>query len=149
MLLVLKGKLFCAARSVAEVFKCFTPWQFSCRRNDAVEGRPSAPLLSTVQLTNPAEAAEVCSREDSARHLGGERLSNGGARHTVIPAFRQGTDTRTSSSSLKVSIPAVAARAVLTHVHWCTFACQSNLHHKFCKHSESSLLCHTAHKKFV
>ena len=36
------------------------------------------------------------------------------------------------------------ARASLTHVHCCTFACHSNLHHNFRKHSVSSLLCHTS-----
>lgn len=71
------------------------------RHHDVVERRPSAALLNTVQLTNPEEAAEVCNREDSAMHLADERLSNSGARHTVIPVFCQGTDTRTSSSSLK------------------------------------------------
>ena len=88
------------------------------RHHSVVERRPSAALLSTVQLTNPEEAAEVCNREDSAMHLADERLSNSGARHTVIPVFCQGTDTRTSSSSLKVCIPAMAARAVLM-LHIC------------------------------
>ena len=88
------------------------------RHHDVVERRPSAASLNTVQLTNPEEAAEVCNREDSAMHLADERLSNSGARHTVIPVFCQGTDTRTSSSSLKVSIPAMAARAVFM-LHIC------------------------------
>ncbi len=113
-LLVLKGKSCCAARSVAEVFKRSPYGNSPYRQHDVVEGRPSAALLSTVQLTDPEEAAEVCSREDSAMRLADERLSNSGARHTAIPVFCQGTDTRTSSSSLKVSIPAMAARAVVT-----------------------------------
>ena len=113
-LLVLKGKSCCAARSVAEVFKRSPYGNSPYRQHDVVEGRPSAALLSTVQLTDPEEAAEVCSREDSAMRLADERLSNSRARHTAIPVFCQGTDTRTSSSSLKVSIPPMAARAVVT-----------------------------------
>ncbi|DBA74535.1 TPA: hypothetical protein ACH3X2_000987 [Trebouxia sp. C0005] len=71
------------------------------RQHDVVEGRPSAALLSTIQLTNPEEAAEVCNREDSAMRLADGRLSNSGPRHTAIPVFCQGKDTRMSSSSSK------------------------------------------------
>ena len=97
----------------------------SYRQHDLVEGRPSAALLSTIPLTNPEEAAEVCSREDSAMRLGDERLSTNGARHTAISVFCQGSDTRSSSSSMKVGILAMAARAVLTLVNCCA-VCADN-----------------------
>lgn len=71
------------------------------RQHDAIEGRPFAALLTTTLLTNPEEAAEVCSREDTAMRLGDERLSNTGPRHSATPVFCQGTDTRKSSSSMK------------------------------------------------
>ena len=110
------------------------------RQPDVVEGRPSAALLSTVQSTNPEEATEVCSREDSAMHLAYERLSNSGARHTAIPVFCQGTDTRTSSSSLKVSTPSYGSQSCVDTAHL-----RANLHHKFRKHSVSSLLPYCIH----
>ncbi len=93
-----------------------------CRQHDVDEGRPSA-ALNIIQANNPEEATDVCSREDSAMRLIDERQSNSVARHSAVPAFHQGTVTRTSSSSMKVSIPVVAARAVSTHVNCCTSAC--------------------------
>lgn len=114
------------------------------RQPDVVEGRPSAALLSTVQSTNPEEATEVCSREDSAMHLAYERLSNSGARHTAIPVFCQGTDTRTSSSSLKVSTPSYGSQSCVDTAHLranptCTTSSASTL---------CLVFCHTAYMPY-